>query len=110
MITIAELKNLRESEDSVEFKAATRNFPFTAGSSNKQNERRKCVLGYVVALSNEGGGMLVLGMSDKHPHKVVGTDFAENKVGEMIDSIYSELQIRVESQELYENGKRVLVF
>lgn len=108
-MTISELKTLRESEDHVEFKAATRNFPFTGGSSSKQNERRKCVLGYVVALSNESGGMLVLGMSDKHPHQVVGTDFAENKVGEKIDNIYSELQIRVDAQELYENGKRVLV-
>ncbi|RZJ88780.1 MAG: AAA family ATPase [Chryseobacterium sp.] len=108
-MTITDLKNLRESEDHVEFKSATRNFPFSGGSSHKQTERRKCVLGYVVALSNEGGGMLVLGMSDKHPHQVVGTDFAKNKVGEKVDNIYSELQIRVETQELHENGKRVLV-
>lgn len=108
-MTIGELKNLRESEDHVEFKAARKNFPFTGGSSNKQTERRKCVLGYVVALSNEGGGMLVLGMSDNHPHQVVGTDFAENKIGEKIDAIYSNLQIRVEVEELHEGSNRVLV-
>ncbi|RZJ90847.1 MAG: AAA family ATPase [Chryseobacterium sp.] len=108
-MTISELKTLRESEDHVEFKAARRNFPFTGGSNSKQNERRKCVLGYVVALSNEGGGMLVLGMSDKHPHQVVGTDFAQHKVGEMMDSIYSEQQIRIDAKELHEGGKRVLV-
>lgn len=109
-MTIAELKNLRESEDLVEFKAARKNFPYGGGSNNKQSERRKCVLGYVVALSNEGGGMLVLGMADSHPHQVVGTDFALNKIGGIIDAIYAELHIRVQVEELFEGNKRVLVF
>ena len=45
-------------------------------------------LGYVVAMANEGGGMLVLGMDDKHPHKVVGSDFGKGKLGELADAVY----------------------
>jgi len=44
-MTIQELKYLKESEDRVEFKAATRNFAFKGGSHSEPSERRKCVLG-----------------------------------------------------------------
>ena len=59
-MTIEELKILRESEDHVEFKEAKHNFPYNGGSHTDQAERRKCFLGYVVALSNEHGGRLIL--------------------------------------------------
>lgn len=108
-MTIDELKSLRESEDHVEFKAATNNFSYNGGSHTDQNERRKCILGYVAAFSNEGGGQLVLGMSDKHPHEVVGTNFAENKVGALVDDIYAKMNIRVEAEELFEGNLRVLL-
>lgn len=42
-------------------------------------------------------------------HAVVGSDFAENEVGELTDEIYERLGIRIETTELYEDGKRVLV-
>jgi len=109
-MTIKEIKNLRETEDKIEFKEAKRNFNFAGGSHADPAERRKCVLGYAVALANEGGGMLVLGMKDKHPHEVVGTTFAEGGTGKMEDEIYERLDIRVKIEELFENEKRVLVF
>lgn len=108
-MSIEELKNLKESEDKVEFKEAKSNFPFAGGSNTDQTERRKCYLGYVVALANEGGGKLVMGMKDKIPHEVVGSDFAEGKVGNLIDETYKRLGIRVKIEELEENGKRVVV-
>ncbi len=108
-MTIAELKHLKESEDKVEFKAAERNYPFAGGSHSAQEERRKCYLGYVVAFANEGGGMFVMGMGDKIPHDVVGTDFALGETGELEDETYTRLGIRVRTEELFENGKRVLV-
>lgn len=109
-MTIEELKQLRESEDSVEFKAAERNYPYAGGSHTAQEERRKCFLGYVVAFANEGGGMFVMGMVDQTPHAVVGTDFANGKVGALEDETYSRIGIRVRTEELYdENGLRVLV-
>ena len=108
-ITIAELQKLRESEDHIEFKEAKHNYPFAGGKHVDPKERRRCVLGYVVALANEKGGRLVLGMADKMPHAVVGSDFAQEKVGELTDEIYKRLGIRIEAAELYEDGKRVLV-
>jgi ATP-dependent DNA helicase RecG len=108
-MTIAELKKLKESEDKVEFKAAEHNFPFAGGSHSKQEERRKCFLGYVVAFANEGGGRLVLGMADKVPHNVLGSDFAQEKIGELEDETYSRLGIRVRFEELFEDSLRVLV-
>lgn len=108
-ITIEELRKLRESEDHIEFKEAKRNYPFAGGKHVDPKERRRCVLGYVVALANEKGGRLVLGMADDIPHAVVGSDFAQDKVGELVDEIYKRLGIRIEATELYEDNKRVLV-
>ena len=48
-------------------------------------------------------------MVDHMPHAVVGSDFAEKEVGELTDEIYERLGIRIETTELYEDGKRVLV-
>jgi ATP-dependent DNA helicase RecG len=108
-MTIAELQCLKESEDKVEFKAATHNFSYAGSEHRDQEERRRCFLGYVIGFANEAGGMLVLGMADKAPHDVVGSDFAQGKVGALEDETYSRLGIRVRMEELYENGLRVLI-
>ena len=110
MSTIQELQKLRESEDHIEFKEAKRNYPFSGGKHTDPKERRRCVLGYVVALANECGGRLVLGMADHIPHAVVGSNFAEGEAGNLIDEIYKRLGIRIQYEELYdESGKRVFV-
>ena len=107
---LSQLNKLREREDHVEFKEAKHNFPFSGGSSADPKERRKCILGYIVAIANEKGGMLVLGMADKIPHEVVGSDFAEGMTGQLEDEIYKRLYIRVHCEELFdENKNRVLV-
>tara|TARA_R110002051_G_scaffold13808_1_gene45554 strand:+ start:15886 stop:17571 length:1686 start_codon:yes stop_codon:yes gene_type:complete len=109
-MTIKELQKLRESEDKVEFKEAKNNFSWNGGSHSKQKDRRKCYLGYVVALANEKGGLLVLGMADKIPHTVVGSDFADGETGQLEDAVYGKLSIRVHIEELFdENGLRVVV-
>ena len=111
MATIDELKILREKEDHVEFKRAKHNFPFAGGDKSDIRERRKCVLGYVVALANEKGGRLILGMEDAYPHVVVGSDFAIGETGALEDEIYERLHIRIRTEELYDDsGLRVLVF
>lgn len=107
---ISHLAKLREREDHVEFKEAKHNYPLAGGQHSDPKDRRKCVLGYIVALANERGGMLVLGMSDKIPHEVVGSDFANGKTGQLEDEIYKRLYIRVHCEELYdENRRRVLI-
>lgn len=107
-MTIEELKYLKESEDKVEFKEAKHNFSFAGSEHREQKERRKCLLGYIVCLANENGGNLILGMTDKSPRSVTGTDFADGKTGELIDETYARLGIRIEIEELTENEKRVL--
>lgn len=101
------LRDLKESEDRVEFKAARHNYPYNGGNRIEPKSRRHCVLGYIVALANEGGGRIVLGMEDKAPHAVCGSDFAEGKVGELQSAIYKALGIRVQTVEYFENSKRV---
>lgn len=108
-MTISELKQLKESEDKIEFKAATHNYSYAGSEHRDQEERRRCFLGYVVAFANEGGGRLILGMTDNEPHDVVGSDFAQGKIGALEDETYSRLGIRVRMEELYENGLRVLI-
>ena len=110
MSSIEELQKLSEREDHVEFKNAEHNYPFAGGKKTDPRERRHCVLGYVVALANERGGRLVLGMADPRPHQVVGSDFAENETGKLEDEIYERLHIRVRTEELYDDKqRRVLV-
>lgn len=113
---LRELSLLKESEDHIEFKEAKRNYNWDGGEHKDPKERRHCILGYVAALANEGGGRLVFGMKDSRPHEVVGTVFAKGKKGAMEDAIYDRMQIRVRIDEMYEpseeveDGKRVLIF
>jgi len=101
---------MRESEDHVEFKKGEGgNVQYDGANKNKANDRRRCILGYVVALCNEGGGNLVIGMHDKYPHQVVGTTQAQDGVGQLESDIYRDVGIRPDVYELYENDKRVLV-
>jgi len=108
-MTINQLKQLKESEDKVEFKEAKHNFSFAGSEHTQQADRRKCFLGYVVAFANECGGTLVMGMTDAFPHEVVGSDFADGIVGELEDETFKRHGIRVRMEELFENGNRVLV-
>lgn len=109
--TIEELRLQRESEDHVEFKKAENgNFSYNGANKTEPKDRRKCILGYVVALCNENGGRLVLGMHDAYPHAIVGTTQSLNAIGVLESNIYKDLGIRPMIYELYdENKKRVLV-
>lgn len=110
MITIDILKKLKESEDKVEFKKGEGgNISYDGGSKPKPSDRRRCILGYVTAFCNEGGGYLVIGMTDNYPHDVVGTQQNLDSIGELEAKIYTDTGIRPRIYELYENQKRVLV-
>jgi ATP-dependent DNA helicase RecG len=110
MITIDRLKKLKESEDKVEFKKGEGgNISYDGGFKPKPSDRRRCILGYVTALCNEGGGYLVIGMSDNYPHEVIGTRQSFNAIGELESKIYTDTSIRPKVYELFENEKRVLV-
>ena len=64
---------------------------------------------YCVALANEGGGHLLLGIEDAPPRKVVGT-VAFNKPVEMAAKLFHALGFRVEIEEVMHPDGRVLVF
>ncbi|MBF0104317.1 MAG: putative DNA binding domain-containing protein [Deltaproteobacteria bacterium] len=64
---------------------------------------------YCVALANEGGGHLLLGIQDKPPRKVVGTQ-AFNNIIEMAEKIFQKLGFRVDIEEVQHPDGRVLVF
>ena len=102
--TIEQLKSLRESEDKVEFKRGEGgNIAYDGGTRTKPVERRRCILGYVIALCNENGGSLVIGMDDKHPHRVIGTRQCENALGNLESGIYKDTGIRPDVYELFED-------
>lgn len=85
----------RENEH-IDFKEAKQQFDFPK------------LLGYCVAFANERGGHLVLGVSDKLPRKVVGTNAIQN-TGEIKSKILEKLKIRVEIHELNHPDGRVVV-
>ena len=110
-MTIEELIKYKETENKVEFKEAKAgNFSFNGGNKTDPKDRRKCIIGYVTAFANEGGGSLVFGVHDQYPHKIVGTNQCINATGKLEEDIYRETKIRVNVEELFDEDKnRVLI-
>ena len=102
-MTISELKILKESEHNVEFKEARNQYNYKNG--------RKSVLGYIVALANEGGGKLIFGVRENKqgPNVITGSYAWEGREGKLIEDIYRDKQIRVQTEVLYEDTHRVLI-
>jgi ATP-dependent DNA helicase RecG len=98
MITASQLDGwLMEPEGlRLEFKSASTSFQFEK------------LVDYCVALANEGGGKIILGVTDKRPRSVIGTTaFAEP--GRTEAGLYERLHHRIPLQELDYHGRRVLV-
>ncbi len=103
MITLETLEqwlNAPAETERLEFKEAKRQFDTTK------------LLRYCVALSNEGGGHLVLGVTNRPPRPVVGTQaFATTTDLNHIKAyIVEKLRFRVEAIELSHPNGRVLIF
>ncbi|MEW6684485.1 MAG: ATP-binding protein [Nitrospirota bacterium] len=64
---------------------------------------------YCVALANEGGGKLILGVTDKPPRKVVGSSAFPN-LAEIQSRILDKLRFRVSVEELPQPDGRVVIF
>ena len=88
--------NARENEH-LEFKAARTSFRF------------ENLVKYCVALANEGGGRMILGVTDRLPRAVVGSrafsDLERTKAG-----LIERLRLRVDVEEIQHPNGRVLVF
>jgi ATP-dependent DNA helicase RecG len=64
---------------------------------------------YCVALANEGGGQLLLGIADRPPRNVVGTAACQDPVG-MAAKLFQSLGFRVDIEEVAHPDGRVVVF
>lgn len=64
---------------------------------------------YCVALANEGGGQLLLGVADKPPRPVVGTAAFNDPVA-MTEKLFQAVGFRVDIEEVQHPDGRVLVF
>jgi ATP-dependent DNA helicase RecG len=93
--TISKWLNCEEDEH-LEFKEA------------KTGIESNYVFEYCAALANEGGGHLVLGISPTIPRQLVGSHALMDKA-EWKHKLFHELRLRIEIQELWFEGKRVVV-
>lgn len=80
----------------IEFKSATGGYHFEK------------LLEYCVALANEGGGKIVLGVSDRRPREVVGTA-AFSEPGRTEAGLTQRLRHRIPVEEYFHAGQRVLI-
>ena len=64
---------------------------------------------YCVAIANEGGGNLLLGIADEPPRAVVGTAAVNDPVG-MAEKLFQTLGFRVDVEEVNHPDGRVVVF
>jgi predicted HTH transcriptional regulator len=64
---------------------------------------------YCVAIANEGGGFLLLGVADRPPRPVVGTHSFSNPVA-MAEKLFEAVGFRVDIEEVAHPDGRVLVF
>jgi ATP-dependent DNA helicase RecG len=81
----------------LEFKEAKTQFDF--GKLSK----------YCVALANEGGGHLLLGIADTPPRPIVGTIAVNDPIG-MAEKLFQTLGFRVDVEEVLHPDGRVVVF
>ena len=96
--TPEQFQSLLESPEGshLEFKSATGGFHFEK------------LVDYCVAIANEGGGKIILGVSDRRPRKIVGTGaFAEP--GRAEAGLHQRLGHRVPIEEIHHQGHRVLI-
>lgn len=64
---------------------------------------------YCVAIANEGGGHLVLGVTDQKPRRVVGSQAFPDRIA-MASKIFTALGFRVDIEEVAHPDGRVVVF
>ncbi|MDX2178080.1 MAG: ATP-binding protein [Bryobacteraceae bacterium] len=93
------LQQLLESPESphLEFKEAKQNFQFDK------------LVEYCAAISNGGGGKFVLGITDRRPRTICGTQAFEDP-GKTCRSLWDKLSLDVKFRETKVEEKRILVF
>lgn len=84
---------VREENERIEFKEAKGQYSFDQ------------LVDYCVALANEGGGMMVLGVTDRPPRRVVGTSAFELPA-RTCGGLFEKLHVKVQCHEVaHPNGR-----
>ncbi|MFH1952309.1 MAG: RNA-binding domain-containing protein [Pseudomonadota bacterium] len=98
-ISLAELQKLMAAleDENLEFKEAKQSYPFDK------------LLKYCAALANEGGGKIILGITDRRPRRIVGTH-AFSQQERTRAGLMEKLRIKVDADEIHSSEGRVLVF
>src|SRR5215469_15223782 len=91
------LRQSKSEDQRLEFKEAQQQYDF-----NK-------LCNYCVTLANEDGGKLILGIGDKPPRRVVGTQACNDTVG-MAQKLFTKVGFRVDIDEVAHPEGRVVVF
>lgn len=84
----------------------TQNLEFKEAKAQYDNEK---LYKYCVAIANEGGGFLVMGVTDKKPRKVVGSAAFKNPI-EMASKLFKAIGFRVDIEEIQHPSGRVVIF
>jgi ATP-dependent DNA helicase RecG len=84
----------------------TQNLEFKEAKSSYDREK---LAKYCVALANEGGGTLLLGIGDKVPRPIVGSLAFPNLVA-AADDLFVKIGFRVDIEEVIHSDGRVVVF
>jgi ATP-dependent DNA helicase RecG len=88
---------LEPESERLEFKEAKSNFHF------------ETLAKYCAALANEGGGRMILGVTDRRPRAVVGTK-AFGEPARTVAGLVERLRLKIECEEIAYRGGRVLIF
>lgn len=83
-------------DERLEFKEAKNRFDFEK------------LIRYCAALANEGGGKIILGITDKRPRKVVGSN-AFPDLERMRESLFRRIRLRVRTEEVWHPDGRVVI-
>jgi len=97
--TIEELSSLlaRKEDEHLEFKEAKNHFDFEK------------LVKYCAALANEGGGRIVLGVTDQRPRRVVGTQVF-NELERTKAGLVERLRLRIDADVIVHPDGRVVIF
>ncbi len=86
-----------KEDEHLEFKEAKNQYPF------------EDLVKYCVALANEGGGKMILGVTDKKPRRIVGSR-AFSELEHTRHSLHERLKLKIEAEETRHHEGRVVVF
>ena len=86
-----------QEDERLEFKEAKNRFDFGK------------LIQYCVALANEGGGKLILGVTNEIPRRVVGSQ-AFSSPGRTKSGLFERLRLRINVEVFHHRNHRVLIF